>query len=45
MSDVIHEFIERYGLLAIFAGTVLEGETAVILGGFFAHQGLSLIHI
>ena len=40
MSEIIHGLIERYGLLAIFAGTVLEGETAVILGGFFAHQGL-----
>jgi membrane protein DedA with SNARE-associated domain len=40
MIDTIHELIERYGLIAIFAGTILEGETAAILGGFFAHQGL-----
>lgn len=40
MTDTIHGLIEHYGLLAIFAGTILEGETAAILGGFFAHQGM-----
>jgi len=38
MTDAIHHFIEQYGLLAIFIGCVAEGESAAILGGFFAHQ-------
>lgn len=38
MTDAIHHFIEQYGLLAIFVGCVAEGESAAILGGFFAHQ-------
>lgn len=38
MTDAIHHFIEQYGLLAVFFGCVAEGESAAILGGFFAHQ-------
>ncbi|MER8846563.1 MULTISPECIES: DedA family protein [Mesorhizobium] len=38
MSEAIHHFIEQYGLLAVFLGCVAEGESAAILGGFFAHQ-------
>ncbi|MEI9416087.1 DedA family protein [Mesorhizobium sp. B2-3-13] len=38
MTDAIHHFIEQYGLLAVFLGCVAEGESAAILGGFFAHQ-------
>lgn len=37
-ADFIHSLIEQYGLLAIFFGCLIEGETAAILGGFFAHQ-------
>lgn len=40
MTETIHALIERYGLLAVFVGCVFEGETAAILGGFFAHQTL-----
>lgn len=40
MSDTIHLLIERYGLIAVFAGCLTEGETAAILGGFFAHQAV-----
>lgn len=40
MSDTIHTLIEQYGLIAVFAGCLAEGETAAILAGFFAHQGL-----
>ncbi|MEO8605144.1 MAG: DedA family protein [bacterium] len=32
--------ISRYGYLAIFVGTFLEGETILVLGGFAAHRGL-----
>lgn len=38
MSDFIHSLIEQFGLVAIFIGCLLEGETVAILGGFFAHQ-------
>lgn len=38
MTEAIHHFIEQYGLLAVFVGCVAEGESAAILGGFFAHQ-------
>lgn len=38
MTDFIHRLIEQYGLLAVFLGCVAEGESAAILGGFFAHQ-------
>ncbi len=32
--------IARYGLLAVFAGAAIEGETAVMTGGLLVHQGL-----
>lgn len=38
MIDTIHLLIERYGLIAVFLGCLAEGESAAILGGFFAHQ-------
>ncbi|MBB6411004.1 DedA family protein [Mesorhizobium sangaii] len=38
MTETIHHLIEQYGLLAVFLGCVAEGESAAILGGFFAHQ-------
>jgi membrane protein DedA with SNARE-associated domain len=38
MTEAIHHLIEQYGLIAVFVGCVAEGESAAILGGFFAHQ-------
>ena len=38
MIDVVHALVERFGLLAVFAGCLAEGESAAIFGGFFAHQ-------
>ncbi|TIO53479.1 MAG: DedA family protein [Mesorhizobium sp.] len=38
MTEVVHRLIEQYGLVAVFLGCVAEGESAAILGGFFAHQ-------
>jgi membrane protein DedA with SNARE-associated domain len=38
MTEFIHHLIEQYGLIAVFLGCVAEGESAAILGGFFAHQ-------
>jgi membrane protein DedA with SNARE-associated domain len=31
--------LQQYGYLIIFAGTVVEGETLLMLGGYFAHHG------
>lgn len=36
----IEALLARYGLLAIFLGAGLEGETVVIAGGVLAHRGL-----
>lgn len=36
----IEALIARYGLVAIFLGAGLEGETAVVTGGLIAHHGL-----
>jgi len=38
VSDLLHQLIERFGLIAVFAGCLAEGESAAIFGGFFAHQ-------
>lgn len=43
MTETIHHFIEQYGLLAVFLGCVAEGESAAILGGFFAHQNVFVL--
>ncbi|MBS3647018.1 DedA family protein [Pseudaminobacter sp. 19-2017] len=40
MTDLLHAFIERFGLVAVFIGCLAEGESAAIFGGFFAHQGV-----
>lgn len=31
-------FIEGYGYLAVFVGSVLEGETVVLIGGLLSHE-------
>jgi len=36
--------IADYGYVALFAGTLLEGETVLILAGFAAHQGYLQLH-
>ena len=33
------EFVAAYGYAAVLAGTLLEGETILLLAGFAAHQG------
>jgi membrane protein DedA with SNARE-associated domain len=35
MEDLLHQ----YGYLLIFLGTFVEGETLLMLGGYFAHRG------
>lgn len=37
---VTETFIEHYGLLAVFLGGLLEGETVLILAGVAAHHGI-----
>lgn len=37
---MISGFIASYGYLAVFAGTLLEGETILVAAGFAAHGGL-----
>ena len=39
LASSLEGFVENYGYWAILAGTVLEGETVLILGGLAAHQG------
>ena len=36
----IETFVADYGILAVVLGAGLEGETAVVIGGLMAHQGL-----
>jgi membrane protein DedA with SNARE-associated domain len=36
---MIETFVTRFGYLAVFLGTFLEGETFILIGGFFAHRG------
>jgi membrane protein DedA with SNARE-associated domain len=33
------EFVSDYGYLAVLVGSLLEGETILVLAGFLAHQG------
>lgn len=37
---MISAFITSYGYLAVFVGTLVEGETILVAAGFAAHQGL-----
>jgi membrane protein DedA with SNARE-associated domain len=35
----LEPFVEAYGYLAVLAGTFVEGETILVLGGFAASRG------
>lgn len=37
---MMSELVGTYGYIAVFIGTLLEGETLLIAAGFAAHQGL-----
>lgn len=39
VSSSLTEFVQQYGLLAIFGGCIAEGESFAIMGGFLSHQG------
>lgn len=36
---MLQELLARYGYVAIFVGTFLEGETILLMAGFAAHRG------
>ena len=36
----LEQLISEYGLWAVFGGTFAEGETVLVVGGFFARKGL-----
>lgn len=36
----MNDFVQQYGYLAVFLGTCFEGEAALLLGMFFAYQGV-----
>ena len=36
---LLTQLLSQYGFLAVFVGSVLEGETVLVLAGFAAHQG------
>ena len=37
--STIRGLIDHYGYLAVFVGTILEGDTVLMLAGFAAHRG------
>jgi membrane protein DedA with SNARE-associated domain len=39
IATVLAHLIQSYGYLAILIGTLFEGETILVLGGFAAHRG------
>lgn len=46
MREPLHEFIETWGYLAVFLGSLVEGESVIFAAGFLAHEGyLSLTKI
>ncbi|MCA1654551.1 MAG: DedA family protein [Sphingomicrobium sp.] len=40
MSGTIHQLIEHYGALGVALGGAIEGESAVVIGGAIAREGL-----
>ncbi|WP_313951788.1 DedA family protein [Accumulibacter sp.] len=42
---MISAFVASYGYLAVFVGTLLEGESILIAAGFAAHRGLLDWHL
>ena len=36
---MLEGFLAKYGYIAVLLGTVFEGETIMIMGGFSAHRG------
>lgn len=38
--DAIHAFLVHYGLIVVYLGVIIEGESVLIAAGFLAHQGV-----
>jgi membrane protein DedA with SNARE-associated domain len=38
--DAIHAFLVHYGLIVVYIGVIIEGESVLIAAGFLAHQGV-----
>ncbi len=38
-ASYVLDFISNYGYLAVFVGSIFDGESVVFLAGFFAHEG------
>jgi membrane protein DedA with SNARE-associated domain len=46
MDYTLQEFIETWGYIAVFLGSLIEGESVIFVAGFMAHEGyLSLSKI
>ena len=39
MDAELAQLLQRFGYAAVFVGTLLEGETVMLMAGFAAHQG------
>lgn len=35
----MQEFVENWGYIAVFLGSLVEGESIIFIAGFFAHEG------
>ena len=35
----MQEFVEQWGYIAVFLGSLVEGESIIFIAGFFAHEG------
>ena len=41
----LEQLIAQYGYIVVFLGTLLEGETVLILAGFLAHRGYLILSL
>ena len=42
---LIENFVSTYGYPAVFIGTLLEGETILVIAGFLAHRGYLKLYV
>jgi membrane protein DedA with SNARE-associated domain len=38
--NAIHAFLVSYGLIVVYLGVIIEGESVLVAAGFLAHQGV-----
>ncbi len=41
----LQEFIETWGYVAVFLGSLVEGESVIFVAGFLAHEGYLSLHM